>query len=496
MSRESKRFRPCKLASGLWVLASLMLVCAGAVFAAPEKNVKTHELEALKASVAAARDSLQNEIADRWRQKQRSVEQREADKEELDRQRDGQEQAFAELSRVKEECLAAQRSIEDEAKEAARKQEEWQFVAVTLTDFLTKDADAVLEQFPLDREERRGDLEVLRRNFRTDKDPTKALAAFLAYQRAYLRRGMHCSLERRTVLPDQGDPQLLTIARFGSVFGYGSSEKGALYFIRQTGLLGAQRYSIVPLGESSLQTALPQSFARWARAQAIQGPVITDIMHNDQSLLLISGKKVSTFSRFAKWFRDGGPVMIPLFLVALWALVIFFAKLVQFGAKGRNNRGLYECMLPLLSAHDMDKARQTVANRKGFSSRVALACLHNVSLGRESAEKAVRALVTQEVPVLNKHINTLAVLATAAPLLGLLGTVTGMINLFAVLTQYGNSDPKLVAGGISEALVTTQTGMIIAIPIVLMHNYLRNKKDGIQAEAEKLAIGMLNQLWP
>jgi biopolymer transport protein ExbB len=88
------------------------------------------------------------------------------------------------------------------------------------------------------------------------------------------------------------------------------------------------------------------------------------------------------------------------------------------------------------------------------------------------------------------------VIAGAAPLLGLLGTVTGMISLFEVITHYGTGDPKILAGGISEALITTQTGLATAIPILLIHNWLRNQSLHIQSEMEKHAIRILNRLWP
>jgi biopolymer transport protein ExbB len=71
-----------------------------------------------------------------------------------------------------------------------------------------------------------------------------------------------------------------------------------------------------------------------------------------------------------------------------------------------------------------------------------------------------------------------------------------MITLFEVITHYGTSDPKILAGGISEALITTQAGLSIAIPILLIHNFLRNQSLHIHAEMEKHAVRILNRLWP
>lgn len=83
------------------------------------------------------------------------------------------------------------------------------------------------------------------------------------------------------------------------------------------------------------------------------------------------------------------------------------------------------------------------------------------------------------MPSLERWLGTLALLAVIAPLLGLLGTVTGMITVFNVITSVGTGDPKLMAGGISEALLTTEFGLILAIPIMLVHHLLERRVDTI-----------------
>ena len=91
-----------------------------------------------------------------------------------------------------------------------------------------------------------------------------------------------------------------------------------------------------------------------------------------------------------------------------------------------------------------------------------------------------------------KGIAMLAVLGAVAPLLGLLGTVTGMIDTFRVITLFGTSDPKLMSGGISEALVTTELGLAVAIPIMLLHTYLSRKSDHLIGDMESKAVQMTN----
>jgi biopolymer transport protein ExbB len=89
----------------------------------------------------------------------------------------------------------------------------------------------------------------------------------------------------------------------------------------------------------------------------------------------------------------------------------------------------------------------------------------------------------------------LAALGSIAPLLGLLGTVTGMISLFQVITQAGTNDARLLAGGISEALVTTETGLVIAIPIMLMHGKLSESLDYISGELGVESTALLNTVF-
>ncbi|MBD3322646.1 MAG: hypothetical protein GF350_16210, partial [Chitinivibrionales bacterium] len=120
-----------------------------------QQQSKEKELAVLKSYLGAARDSLQNEIAGRWRQKQRFVEQREADKEELDRLREKQERAHADLSRIKEEAFSKERIIEDERKALEGAKDEWLFINSTVGEILEKESDFIMETIPLDREKRR-----------------------------------------------------------------------------------------------------------------------------------------------------------------------------------------------------------------------------------------------------------------------------------------------------------------------------------------------------
>ena len=107
----------------------------------------------------------------------------------------------------------------------------------------------------------------------------------------------------------------------------------------------------------------------------------------------------------------------------------------------------------------------------------------------------MQEVLLHEIPVIEKHLPTLKSLGALAPLLGLLGTVTGMISLFEVITSYGTGDPKLLAGGIAEALVTTEFGLIVAIPTILFHRILLNIAGRVISDIERHSITLLNIGW-
>ncbi len=113
------------------------------------------------------------------------------------------------------------------------------------------------------------------------------------------------------------------------------------------------------------------------------------------------------------------------------------------------------------------------------------------NLNVEALELRLLEVVVDEQTVLEKGLSMLKLLAALAPMLGLLGTVTGMIETFQVITQFGNGDPKVMAGGISMALVTTVLGLVAAMPLLLAHNILSSQAENIRNILEKQGIGLV-----
>ena len=125
-------------------------------------------------------------------------------------------------------------------------------------------------------------------------------------------------------------------------------------------------------------------------------------------------------------------------------------------------------------------------------ARVLLAGLAAKDLQREDMENVLQEAILKEIPALERFLSTLGMLTAIAPLLGLLGTVTGMINVFHVITLHGASDPRLMSGGISEALVTTMLGLSVAIPLMLLHNLLSRRVDRMIGDLEEQSVALVN----
>jgi biopolymer transport protein ExbB len=132
--------------------------------------------------------------------------------------------------------------------------------------------------------------------------------------------------------------------------------------------------------------------------------------------------------------------------------------------------------------------RQRIAELRDSSplGRIMAAGLVNRGHSREVMKEAIGEVGRQVVSELERYLNTLGTIASIAPLLGLLGTVIGMIKVFTVITSAGVGDPGVLAGGISEALITTAAGLSVAIPSLIFHRYFVGRVD-------RLAIGMEEQ---
>jgi biopolymer transport protein ExbB len=188
--------------------------------------------------------------------------------------------------------------------------------------------------------------------------------------------------------------------------------------------------------------------------------------------------------------RAGGPLMWPIILCSVAAVGIVVERLWTLQQQRVMPPGLLQKVWQLVESGQV-------------TDKVIAALQQNSPLGRVLAEGLAsrhrpRPVMMERLEDTGRHVvhelerflNTLGTIAAVSPLLGLLGTVTGIIKAFNAISAGGVGDPRMLSGGISEALITTAAGLLVAIPSLIAYRYLRGKVDGIVIDMEKSAIAL------
>ncbi len=190
----------------------------------------------------------------------------------------------------------------------------------------------------------------------------------------------------------------------------------------------------------------------------------------------------------------GGPVMIPIIIISLivWALII--EKLFNLKKESVKSDKFTEQIIELVQSKRKEEAMNLCVIIPGIVPKAIKTLLNNSGKTKDSLLKSVCEVLHKEYPKLEEHLPTIGVLASVSPLLGLLGTVTGMVTTFSSISLYGTGDPQSLAKGISEALITTQSGLIVAIPALFFYNHLARKVENIMDNLEKNITKLINVL--
>lgn len=199
----------------------------------------------------------------------------------------------------------------------------------------------------------------------------------------------------------------------------------------------------------------------------------------------------------------GGFLMGPIFFCSLTGWFIYFQRLLVFRAARDNKSGGHHGLLRLLTEGKVHEARALAVlekNRKNrgvpATERLLLTVLDQEIRDRETLEAVLGNGVEREMASLSSHLNTLALMGNIAPMLGLLGTVTGMIKAFAAIeARGGRVNAAVLAGGIWEAMLTTAFGLIVAIPLIIFHNHLLARLRNLRSDLEAVAVAVL-RAWP
>ena len=221
-----------------------------------------------------------------------------------------------------------------------------------------------------------------------------------------------------------------------------------------------------------------------------------DVLQTKSVLGASTGAAEQTrMQKLSEWYRLGGIVMYPLALVALAALLIAFERGFMMWKHGHISKTFTKKLHSLIKSDRISDANDLCKKQKTCLGKILGIIVENFANGKEQTQKSLQEVLLTEQSRLEKRMGFLAALGTVAPLLGLLGTVTGMITLFQVITQVGTNDARILAGGISEALITTETGLIIAIPVMLLHGKLSETLDYITTEIRIQSLTLFNMLW-
>jgi len=189
--------------------------------------------------------------------------------------------------------------------------------------------------------------------------------------------------------------------------------------------------------------------------------------------------------------KAGGWLMVPILACSVVALAIVGERLWMLRVRRVIPQHLVAQIWQWVRNNELDNARLRGLRRGSPLGRILAAGLVNLEHGREIMKESVEDTGRHVVLELERYLNTLGTIAAISPLLGLLGTVLGMIKVFTVITTQGVGDPEVLAGGISEALITTAAGLSVAIPSLMFYRYFRGRIDMLVVRMEEEATKMI-----
>jgi len=271
---------------------------------------------------------------------------------------------------------------------------------------------------------------------------------------------------------EQGD-----FALFGPVALFASSQGEAAGIAELQ--MGSPEPTVIPIGEGTIPDI--QELARTGSGSLPLDATMGNAL-----------KIASIEEGFVDHLMKGGPVMIPILLLGATAFLVGLVKYIQISLIHTARPRDLQTILESLRRGDKPAAKAQASGIKGPAGEMLLTAISHSDDERELIEEVLYEKMLHTKPRLERLLPFIALTAACAPLLGLLVTVTGMINTFNLITIFGTGDPKMLSSGISEALITTEYGLKIAIPALLVHALISRKTKGIMAGMEQTAVGFIN----
>ena len=193
-------------------------------------------------------------------------------------------------------------------------------------------------------------------------------------------------------------------------------------------------------------------------------------------------------------FQDGGWAMYPLVVLLVLGIAIAIERMINLTRAGIDASSFFQNLEDALRAGGPDEAARICSETRGPVASVIHAGLLRMHRGIDHVEKAIDNTGAVEMAFLERGMVWLSTVANLAPMIGFLGTVSGMISAFQAIERAGDVEPSMVAGGISEALITTASGLIVGIIIQFLHNFFASRIDRIIADMQEHTAGFIDLL--
>jgi len=192
--------------------------------------------------------------------------------------------------------------------------------------------------------------------------------------------------------------------------------------------------------------------------------------------------------------KSGGWLMLPIIICSVISAAIILERSWTLRQRRVLPRDLTRQVWAWVRNNELDHEHIRSLHHGSPLGQILAAGLSNRNRDREIMKEAVQDTGRHVVHDLERYLNPLGTIAAVSPLLGLLGTVIGMVKVFAAITTHGVGDPAVLAGGISEALITTAAGLSVAIPSLIGYRYLRGRIDALVVQMEKESIALIEAL--
>ena len=195
------------------------------------------------------------------------------------------------------------------------------------------------------------------------------------------------------------------------------------------------------------------------------------------------------------YLEVGGPILWVLVIISIGAFAVVLERIVFFARNEKNvGSNFKDEILSLVASKKLDEAIALCDTKKSCVASAIKKFLQKAPKGIDvqDYEFILKEVTNQETSPYEKRLNLLASIISISPMLGLLGTVTGMIRAFTNISKYGAGDAAIVADGIAEALLTTAAGLMIAIPVIVVYNYLNRRLEKMENEIDDVVTNIIN----